>query len=611
MALTAKTYTLSEAGKLIGDSIVKVRDTSLPLGSGLQIPKKVILSGEKSGVYFGTGIQDVYGQPIITEKGYYVGRPAEAEGNVFVVGKNGSGKSRYIAKPTIRRWNYPAVYLDIKGELITYYLSLKEKGFIKGNYIIFNPVKGGYHYDPFALLDKNDKNYIVDIMSIVYAIMPISPHISDQYWIRLAQNYFGAVLAYCLYMDMDFSEAVLFLYETSSDDLFRKIRCSSCDAAKYLIKNLREIKNEQLAGITSEIDAYIRGFVTDLGSLKALSRDNYPYVFNWRDIVMAEQPVHVFLCMEQNRLEHWDGMIRMMITQLIRQLECRPDQYSPEGINMQPFLIMLDEFPLLGKIDAITSSLPTLRSRKVCYCLMVQDLAQLDKTYGSDIRKILVNNCDYKAILNITEPDEQDYFSRLFGMYESVNRSGYGIYESNGTSYLSGFQERRSLKPLVYPHEFATNDGILLQTPYGNCKTIKEVKQEKILQVKDFDLCKGNSAADSLDENVYWNFGKEAFDLKGKEMTVDAVKKEEQELHRRILKENKKGNDDKENLEVRRKVIIGEMFLKYFPSVNGIPLDLTEEDLAPLDVFIESLSKMLDGYDLFANWLCESGYVGK
>lgn len=75
---------------------------------------------------------------------------------------------------------------------------------------------------------------------------------------------------------------------------------------------------------------------------------------------------------------------------------------SPQGRKTNPILVLLDEFPLLGKMDAITNALTTLRSKKVTFCLMLQSIAQLDAVYGQDTRKIIVDNCQYKAILNIT-----------------------------------------------------------------------------------------------------------------------------------------------------------------------------------------------------------------
>jgi len=122
-----------------------------------------------------------------------------------------------------------------------------------------------------------------------------------------------------------------------------------------------------------------------------------------------------------------------MITQLIRQIERRPDKYSPQGKETKPLLLLLDEFPLLGRMDVITEAMTTLRSKKVTLYLVIQSIAQLDAVYGSDIRKILVDNCQYKAILQVTEPETQEYLSRMIGTIPtakiSVSQSFNSIME--------------------------------------------------------------------------------------------------------------------------------------------------------------------------------------
>ena len=186
-------------------------------------------------------------------------------------------------------------------------------------------------------------------------------------------------------------------------------------------------------------------------------------------------------------------MIRLMLTQLIRTLERRPDMQSPQGRKTNPILVLLDEFPLLGTMDVITNALTTLRSKKVTFCLMVQSIAQMDVVYGQDIRKIIVDNCQYKAMLNITEPDSQEYFSRLIGTVPIGRRSISHNYDptTEHSSWGGERQIQEFREPLILPHEFATNKDILLHTPYGLLSTIKlpvaathlhVIENEKIIQ---------------------------------------------------------------------------------------------------------------------------------
>ena len=74
---------------------------------GRNIPDDMILDVEDSGVFLGLDTGN--------GKGYYVGKRSTDDGNILVVGINGSGKSHFLAKSTLRTMDDPAVVLDIKG----------------------------------------------------------------------------------------------------------------------------------------------------------------------------------------------------------------------------------------------------------------------------------------------------------------------------------------------------------------------------------------------------------------------------------------------------------------------------------------------------------------
>lgn len=80
----------------------------------------------------------------------YIGMPKGADGNIMVVGGNGSGKSAGIAKPTLAIWPRAMCVTDIKGELSEFYKELFLQGRVTRPYLIFaSSDKEGPSYDPF------------------------------------------------------------------------------------------------------------------------------------------------------------------------------------------------------------------------------------------------------------------------------------------------------------------------------------------------------------------------------------------------------------------------------------------------------------------------------
>lgn len=429
------------------------------------IPEKMIHSLKDSGFYMGGEWRD--------GKGYYIGKGTEEDGNVLIVGTNGSGKSSNIAKSTIETWSEPFVALDIKGELSQHFESLLREGRVKRKYIVFDPADGNISYDPFALLRKDKAHLKQNADEIAYAIIPKPLNDPNGYWIDLARALLSAVIVYGYSIGLDFIDTMILAVDNSVSELCRKILCSNYSLARKHINEIANLKSETQAAIGTEMKRYLMTFATDQDIQEALSNDQSKKVFSWEDIITSDDAPNVFLRLGQDRLEQWGGVIRLMLTQLIRTLERRPDKYSQHGCEISPILLLLDEFPLLGNMDVITTALTTLRSKKVTFCLMLQSVAQLDAVYGKDNRKIIVDNCQYKILLNITEPDSQEYFSRLIGSGLVEKRSFSQSYNPSTGCITYGQQIQAIREPWIFPHEFATNNAIVLHTPYGWFRTCK------------------------------------------------------------------------------------------------------------------------------------------
>jgi len=161
-------------------------------------------------------------------------------------------------------------------------------------------------------------------------------------------------------------------------------------------------------------------------------------------------------------LEQWKPLFTLVVNQFLKHFERRPDK------NAAPILFLLDEFPRLGKIEAVATALTTLRSKKITIALIIQSLAQLDLLYGPAQRRVILDNCAYKAILGASDAETQEYFSRLVGTVEATR-------QGQSTSYAADMDEERGHtisqhtvdRRIIQPHEFATLGDVVLLTPWG------------------------------------------------------------------------------------------------------------------------------------------------
>jgi len=239
---------------------------------------------------------------------------------------------------------------------------------------------------------------------------------------------------------------------------------------KQFAKIEKPEESKMLLSISAELSRHIILFATDMRIQDAFVPSERSFdSFCWEDL----ETHNIFMCIPEDKLGQWDGAISLMLTQLIRSLERRPDRkHGEEAPTQQPILLLLDEFPRLGKVEAIQNAISTLRSKGVTICLIMQSLTQLDKTYGEKLRQIIVDNCRYKAILDVTDPENQKIFSDMAGSIK-VSKNSVNIPKENGNkNYTLQISETR--EPIIYPHEFGTlGDKMVLITDKGFCRVEK------------------------------------------------------------------------------------------------------------------------------------------
>ena len=446
-----------------------------------------------------------FGYQQIENEALYIGKPQGKDGHVLVVGGAGSGKSSCIAIPTLRNWKGTFVAIDIKGELLQ-----NAAPFKKSKYPVkvfdFSREQGinlrYCRYDPFYLLREGIEDDLVqNAREIAQAIIPVPTNAQEPFWSQAAQHILTAVILYvCGLKEADesgemlkgtFNQAMELVQSKPIWEVIEEISKSGNKAAKMHINQFCGIEypedNKMLAGISAELSNRIMVFATDNRIRSAFAKDDD--MMKWEDL----EDHNILMRIPEDKLGQWDGAITMMLTQLIRTLERRPDRYSNGG-NLPPVLLLLDEFPRLGKIDVIQNAVSTLRSKGVTICLVVQSLAQLDKTYGKESRQIIVDNCQYKAILNVTDPENQKTFSDMIGSINVLKNnvsdnsgisqgesSGSTVDESitysdgktHGVSRTIGTSTSVVREPIIFPSELAALKDIVLLTPEGFCRVKK------------------------------------------------------------------------------------------------------------------------------------------
>ena len=317
-----------------------------------------------------------------------------------------------------------------------------------------------------------------------------------------------------------------------------------------------------------------------------------------------------------------------MYAQLLHFLSRRPEKYSDDGRNVEPTLLLMDEFPRFGKIDAIVPAITTLRSKKVNICLMAQSLAQLDMIYGQDARRVILDNCQYQVVLQANDADTQRYISDRIGtektIHSSISRSYNEKFDLIGGSIQNSINRERRIQP----EELSSLKDAIIMSPYGpylvgktipNREELRKFQAPNVIKAHVVGVLPDGTGTDEV--NVIEAYAVSDFDsetinegvkmLTIEERTKNAAQLAEQAMHDiRAMKYDEQSAD--KNKAARRNYALGELVCQYLPAlVDTIPV--AEDSLSGTPVVFEDVLMLIaEDYELMEDLKAKaSGLTGQ
>lgn len=437
------------------------------------VPKELLLDSAKGGPGFFVGGINQF------KEDSFVGIPPDMDGNFIIVGGNGSGKSASIAKPTLRTWPGPIFAIDVKGELAAAYTEFFETSLRQGKlvrpYIVLDPMRpDSRSYDPLWWLMKDDQqNRVENIWEIVNALIPKQPKQTKDdhsFWEGRERGVLAAALYHFFNLGLGFSEIMCRILLLPLTDLCQELSASNDPITTMTLGEVAKLKPETLACVDQGLRNKLVNFSTNcyLGHFFRGEREGAKCL-DWDDL----RHYNIFLRVPEDKIEQWGGAVNLIQTQLIQYLERQPDRYSDAGKDNPPVLLLFDEFARLGKLEEITNALSTLRSKNIHIALVVQSVAQLDKIYDEEDRRIIFDNSQFQIILRASDPDTQRYIAELIGT--CIRQQSSTSEHMDAHFRITGYSDQQSevREWAVHPHTLSTLEDVILLTPYGGYRVDK------------------------------------------------------------------------------------------------------------------------------------------
>jgi type IV secretion system protein VirD4 len=136
-----------------------------------------------------------------------------------------------------------------------------------------------------------------------------------------------------------------------------------------------------------------------------------------------ERPVSLYLVVKPVDKDRIKPFVRLFITQVIRRLADSMEFKDGEQVKSYKhrLLLMLDEFPSLGRLQIFEEALAFIAGYGLKSYLIIQDIAQLHKIYGKD--EAITGNCHVKIAYATSNPDTARYLSESSGITTIIKES--------------------------------------------------------------------------------------------------------------------------------------------------------------------------------------------
>jgi len=308
-----------------------------------------------------------------------------------------SGKGVGLVVPTLLSWTGSAVIHDIKGENWTLTAGWRARF---SHCLMFNPTDPrSARYNPLLEVRKGPDE-VRDVQNIADILVdPEGALERRSHWEKTSHSLLVGAILHVLYAEEEktLARVASFLSDPQrsfAHTLRRMMETNHLGAPENPIVHpvvasaAREVLNKsenERSGVLSTAMSFL-GLYRDPVVAETTS------ACDWRiaDLVDAAAPVSLYLVIPPSDISRTKPLVRLILNQIGRRLTERLEG-DPKKSRRHDLLMMLDEFPALGRLDFFETALAFMAGYGIRAYLIAQSLNQISKAYGEN--NAILDNC--------------------------------------------------------------------------------------------------------------------------------------------------------------------------------------------------------------------------
>ena len=303
-----------------------------------------------------------------------------------------SGKGVGLVVPSLLTWPGSAIVHDIKGE--NWQLTAGWRARFSC-VLLFDPTNSASAaYNPLLEVRRGDSE-VRDVQNVADILVdPEGALERRNHWEKTSHSLLVGAILHVLYAEADktLSGVANFLSDPRRpiESTLRAMMTTRhlgdhphpvvASAAREL---LNKSENER-SGVLSTAMSFL-GLYRDPVVAKVTSRCDWRI----RDLVQGERPATLYLVVPPSDISRTKPLVRLILNQIGRRLT---ENLKARGHRI---LLMLDEFPALGRLDFFESALAFMAGYGLKSFLIAQSLNQIEKAYGPN--NAILDNCHVRV----------------------------------------------------------------------------------------------------------------------------------------------------------------------------------------------------------------------
>ena len=305
-----------------------------------------------------------------------------------------SGKGVGLVVPTLLTWPESAIVHDIKGENWTLTAGFRAR---HGRVLLFDPTNANSAaYNPLLEIRKGAWE-VRDVQNVADVLVDPEGSLEKRnHWEKTSHALLVGAILHILYAGEDKTLAGVAAFlsdprqpiESTLHAMMTTPHLGEAGVHPVVASAARELLNKS----ANERSGVLSTAMSFLGLYRDPVVARVTRACHWRiaDLVDDAQPATLYLVVPPSDISRTKPLIRLILNQIGRRLT---EELKPKGRHRM--LLMLDEFPALGRLDFFESALAFMAGYGIKSFLIAQSLNQIEKAYGPN--NSILDNCHVRV----------------------------------------------------------------------------------------------------------------------------------------------------------------------------------------------------------------------